>query len=324
MSGRNVPDQEMPQSRNNVLLQNSLFFEFPEQEQGRRATRPQAKRKLQVANGYLLNFDNITRILSAVWENRSLNRIGRAVLVESTGLPNNHAQCLVSMASAMGLIQPIDARPTAFGSLVASNDMFFERQGTLEWCHYRGAGSMRNLVWFDTFNRIVHENEPQTHRQWSAWFRSELAGQYSDRTLQKVEREVRFVINAYLEQKLKTLEILELGEGDVIVQRRHRQIEHLIFAAMLYDFIEAQGCRTFEIAKLTRLPGSPALVFGLDADSMRSLVEALHAEGLARYETTHNLDQIRLIPGFRSEEFLSAYYEKRQPTRDNDPGVSRG
>jgi hypothetical protein len=317
-----VSDQKNPpQSGNNVPAQGSLFAELPEQEHGDARRERPVKRKLQVANGYLLEFDNISRVLSASWENRSLNRINRVVLVESTGFPDRQVESLMSVASAMGLVQPRVQKPTVFGSLVATHDVFFERQGTLEWCHYRGAGSMRNLVWFDVFNRLLVEYEPMTHPEWNTWFRKELAGQYSERTIQKVVREeVHFVIDAYLQQKLKVLGILELGDGDAIVPQRHRQIDHLVFAAMLYDFIESHGGRTFEITELTRLPGSPAVAFVLDADSMRTLVEALHMEGLVRYETTHNLDQIRLIPGYGSDEFLRAYFEGRRPCREDETG----
>ena len=254
-----------------------------------------------------------------------MSRIGRAVLVESTGLPDSQVESFVSIASAMGLIRPVVQTPTAFGSLVAMHDIFFERPGTLEWCHYQGAGAVRNLVWFDVFNRLLVHEDPMTHPEWNAWFRKELAGQYSERTMRKVvQEEVHFVIDGYLEQKLKVLGILELGDDDAIVLQRHRQIDHLVFAAMLYDFVESHGGRTFEIAELTRLPGSPAVVFGLDADSVRTLVEALHTEGLLRYETTHNLDQIRLIPGYGPEEFLKAYYEARRPQRNDAEGDRRG
>ena len=35
------------------------------------------------------------------------------------------------------------------------------------------------------------------------------------------------------------------------------------------------------------------------------------SSGLLRYETTHNLDQIRLKPSFSAYEFLSAHFEGR-------------
>ena len=72
------------------------------------------------------------------------------------------------------------------------------------------------------------------------------------------------------------------------------------------------------------MPGSPARVFGIDTDFLRALVEALHNKGWLRYETTHNLDQVRLRPGFTSIEFLTAYYEQREPQPKDTDGDGRG
>ena len=315
---KEIGDEDLPK-------QGFLFYSRPNDSGRKKKGESALKRKLQVANGYLLEFDNISRVLSASYENRSLNRVSRSILIEATGFPDRQVGSLMSMASAMGLILPRVQTPTAFGSLAATHDIFFERPGTLEWCHYQGAGSVRNLVWFDVFNRLLVQEDPMAHPEWNAWFRKELAGQYSERTMRKVvQEEVHFVIDAYMEKKLKALGILGLGDDDEIVLQRHRQIDHLVFAAMLYDFVESHGGRTFEISELTRQPGSPSVVFGLDADSVRTLVEALHTEGLLRYETTHNLDQIRLIPGYEPEEFLTAYYESRRPQRNDGEGDRRG
>ncbi len=283
------------------------------------------KRKLQVSNGYLLEFEQISRILSAAYERMSSPKITRAAIVEATGLPNRGVEAYVSMAAAMGLLRQQVQVPTAFGTLVAAQDIFFERQGTLEWCHYRGSGSVRNLVWFDVFNRLLLEEDAMTHLQWNGWFRRDLAGRYSERTLRKVvQEEVHFVIDGYLNRKLKVLELLEVADGEVLVPRRHRDIEHLIFAAMLYDCVGSLGGRTMEITELSTLPGGPAVVFGLKADSVRTLVEALHNKGWIRYETTHNLDQLRLIPGYDCREFLRAYYEGREPVKDSHLGGTNG
>lgn len=283
------------------------------------------RRKLQVSNGYLLDFDQISRVLNTVAQMGKRGRIPRSEIMSETGLPDRSVEALVSMAAAMGVLRPATQTLTPYGALIAEHDMFFERQGTLEWCHYRGAGSVRNLVWFDVFNRLLPEEEPMTHSDWNGWFRTELAGQYSDRTLRKVvQEEVRFVINAYMEQKLKTLGILEPAEGDAIGARPYRQIDHLVFAAMLYDFMTSRGATTFEIEELCRTPGSPTVVFLVNPASVRDLAESLHTEGLIRYERMHNLDQIRLIPGYAPLEFLRAYYEERRPSASDTSGVTDG
>ena len=65
-------------------------------------------------------------------------------------------------------------------------------------------------------------------------------------------------------------------------------------------------------------PGSPAIVFGLDVALFRQQIEGLHDRGWLRYETTHNLDQIRLKPGFSTIEFLTAHFENREPHQNDE------
>jgi hypothetical protein len=64
------------------------------------------KRKLQVSNGYLLEFDQLSRVLHFLLEHRDAKKISRKVLQEDTGLADRQVESLVSMGSAMGLIKP--------------------------------------------------------------------------------------------------------------------------------------------------------------------------------------------------------------------------
>ena len=283
------------------------------------------RRKLKVGGGYFLQFDQLSRVLSAIWQLRDADKIGQRFLAEETGLPKRHIESLISMASALNLIRPGVQLPTPVGALLAEYDIFFSKTGTLEWCHYKGAGSFYNLVWFDVFNEMLSNDEPLTFEQLTDRFRDVLFGKYSDRTIRKaLKEEVHFVVNAYLEQRLSQLTMLEEHKDGTLRRRRHMQIDHLIVAAMLYDFIEDHEGRTFELENLAQMPGSPARVFGIDTDSLRGLVEALHNNGWLRYETTHNLDQVRLKPQYGTAEFLTAYYKQREPISNDRGGGGRG
>lgn len=55
----------------------------------------------------------------------------------------------------MGLIKLGQQKLRPIGLLVAEHDVFLEQPGTLEWCHYRAAGSYRNLIWYETFNDLL-------------------------------------------------------------------------------------------------------------------------------------------------------------------------
>jgi hypothetical protein len=88
---------------------------------------------------------------------------------------------------------------------------------------------------------------------------------------------------------------------------------------MIYDFCATKETHLFQIGEMAVTPGSPAVVFGLDAALFRQQIEGLHDRGWLRYETTHNLDQIRLKPGFSALEFLTAHFEDRDPREDTKP-----
>lgn len=92
---------------------------------------------------------------------------------------------------------------------------------------------------------------------------------------------------------------------------------------MIYDFCEARESHLYQVEEMAETPGSPALVFGLDPASFRQQIELLHDRGWLRYETTHNLDQIRLKPGFSPMEFLTAHFQDRKP-RPISPTASGG
>jgi len=149
-----------------------------------------------------------------------------------------------------------------------------------------------------------------------------LKGQYTDRTIKKhVSKEIRFIVDAYTKRNFGKLEILqELPDGR-LYQQRYTGFTLLVLTAMIYDFCAAGESRLSQVGEMVIAPGSPAVVFGLDAASFRQQVESLHDRGWLRYETTHNLDQIRLKPGLSAFEFMAAHYEEREPKTNDELGM---
>jgi hypothetical protein len=277
-----------------------------------RSNEPGGRRKFQICNGYLLEFDQLARVLHFLLENKDAKKISRASLQESTGLAERQVASIISMGAALGLIQPGRQTLTRIGMLIAENDIFLEKRGTLEWCHYVAAGSHRNLIWFEVFNRLLAQDSPMTQKGWCQDLRSSLTGQYTDRTIGKhLHQEVRFLVDAYLERNFRKLELLHQTSEGLLYRRRYTDFEPLVLSAMIYDFGAESKTQLLQVNGLAAAPGSPALLFGLDTATFRSLVEDLHERGLVRYETTHNLDQIRLKPSVSAFELLSAHFEGR-------------
>ncbi|MFZ2634338.1 MAG: DUF4007 family protein [Desulfosalsimonadaceae bacterium] len=280
------------------------------------------QRKFQVSNGYLLEFDQLARVLHFLFEHRDARKINRKVLQEDTGLADRQVESLVSMGSAMGLIKPGLQVLTPAGLLIAEHDIFLEKKGSLEWCHYIGAGSYRNLIWFEVFNHILWEASPLKQEEWNERIRIDLAGKYSKRTISKgVHEEVRFVIDAYMKRNFNKLGILHQASGERFYRQRYTNFSPLVLVAMIYDFCAAKEVHLTQVEEMATAPGSPAVVFGLDSATFRQLIEGIHDRGWLRYETTHNLDQIRLKPGFCALEFLAAHFEDREPLRNDELGM---
>jgi hypothetical protein len=275
-----------------------------------KTTPPNSTRlKFQVSNGYLLEFDQLARILHFLLENRQAKKINRKLLQEDTGLADRQVESLISIGAAMGLIKPGNQVLTPTGLLFAEHDIFIEKTGSLEWCHYVGAGSFRNLIWFEIFNHLLTQASAMTQEEWTERLRSDLAGKYSKRTISKgLYEEVRFVIDAYMKRNFNKLELLHRSPDDRLYRRRYTRFSPLVLSAMIYDFCAAKETHLFQVGEMAATPGSPAVVFGLDAASFRQQIEGLHDHGWLRYETTHNLDQIRLKPGLSVISFLSAHF----------------
>lgn len=174
-------------------------------------------RKFQVSNGYLLDFDQLARVLNFLKENPAAKKINRKELRESTGLSDRQLESLVSIGSAMGLIQPRNQILSPFGGLIAEHDIFIEAKGTLEWCHFSGAGSYRNLFWYEVFNSLLHNGRPMKQEEWLKYFREKLKYQYTDKTISKhLREEVRFVVDAYINRNFKKLEILQQASDGIL------------------------------------------------------------------------------------------------------------
>ena len=87
------------------------------------------QRKLQVSKVYLLEVDQLARVLNLLLEQKGAKRIKRKVLKDETGLAERQVESLVSMGTAMGLIKPKVQILTSIGLIVAIYDIFLENQG---------------------------------------------------------------------------------------------------------------------------------------------------------------------------------------------------
>ena len=317
------PKRKSDPSTAQILQDKSLKQQRPPRDSKKTpAAKKSNRRKFQVSRSHLFEFNHFSRILSFLYENRSTKRISRDLLIENSGLPDGQVASLISIGAAMGLIQTRNQTLTPIGLIIAKYDIFLEGQGTLEWCHYKGAGSYKNFLWFEVFNHILAEEPAMTQEGLQEYFKKKLKGRYSDKTINDhVPKEIRFIVDAYIKRNFNKLEILHISTDDQLYRRCYTSFTPLVLTAMIYDFCAANEAQLSQVGETAVTPGSPAMVFGLDAALFRQQVEGLHDRGWLRYETTHNLDQIRLKPGFSAIEFLTAHFENREPYPNDELGM---
>ncbi|MFH1964638.1 MAG: DUF4007 family protein, partial [Acidobacteriota bacterium] len=253
-----------------------------------------AIRKMQVSNGHYLNFDHLARLTNAIASREDASNIKMSDLEEDTGLPFRQVRNRVSIARALGLFKKNSLQFTELGSLVVKHDPFCESTATLEYLHYQAAGNYENLIWFEVFSSLLNRQEIMALPGWMNYFQESLSDQYTKRTLKKhLGEELRFIVDAYFKQNFRKLLLLHENEDGKIYRRRYTQFNPLMLCAMIYDFCLSQKTHLYQVEELSTTPGSPAMLFGLDTASLRQQIEGLHEKGWLRYETTHNLDQIR-------------------------------
>ena len=209
------------------------------------------ERKFQVSSGYLLDFEQLAHLLNFLFQNRNAKKIDRKSLQEFSGLSEAHVASLISFGSAMGLIIPMHQILTPIGLLIAEYDSFIEKSGSLEWCHYIGSGSFRNLFWYEIFNHQLIEATYMTKEEIQDRFRDKLAGKYSANSLRNnVRKEVRFVIDAYMNRNFNELKILHKSLDEHFYLSRYTRFSPLVFCAMIYDFCAKYNIELFQIDKL--------------------------------------------------------------------------
>ena len=272
------------------------------------------RRKMQISNGHYLNFDHLARLIYALSSVKEPSKTKMSYLEEETGLPFRQVRNRISIGRALGLFKQNSLQLTTLGKLVSSHDPFCDSRATLEYLHYKASGNYVNLIWYEVFNSLLTHGNVMNYKGWMEYFQKTLAGQYTKHSLKDhLGKELRFIIDAYTEQNFQKLLLLQHDESGNLYRLRYTNFVPLVFTAMIYDFCAVNEVQLYQVGEITVTSGSPAMVFGLDAAFLRQQVERLHDRGWLRYETTHNLNQIRLKPGFSAIEFLTAHFESREP-----------
>lgn len=267
--------------------------------------------KMQIANGYNLEFDTLARLLDAVCRDER-GRIPMEDLASAIGVADRQAKHLSALANALGLTQQMTYKPTPLGLLLKARDPFFDDPGTLWFLHYVIGSEPRAIIWNRIVNAIIPKQPRFTREHLRAAF-EDLREWFSEASIKKhVLKEINTFLNAYTEQAFSRLVYLR-AEGDWYALGYRLPIPPLVLAASIAHFRgdRRAGDTAVSIPDLCAAPNSPGIVFQLPEERLRLLLEELKTQPGISLESRADLDQVRISPDLSDVELMKRYYVSR-------------
>ncbi|MFQ6042122.1 MAG: DUF4007 family protein [Candidatus Poribacteria bacterium] len=265
--------------------------------------------KLQLSKGFYLHFPLITQLLEYVCNNNQAKFTGDE-LSQAVGLSSSQVANLCSMAQAMGLMNKITYTPTEFASVVWQKDRFFDDVGTLWMCHYNVSSDPYHVIWHRLVNQAMHEKKEWNSQDVREYF-DDLKGNFSERSIKKhIPKEILTFVNAYTEQQFSKLRLLSAKDG-TYSKTEPIAVPDLIFLAATLKFRElfTPDETALEIDRIIYSEGSPGMVFFMNENRVRDLLERLRIEGHIYIESRADLDQIRFAGKKNIGELVEFYYD---------------
>ena len=269
--------------------------------------------KLQLTNGFFIDFNQISRVLAYAVEHQGEGRIPPAAYTVSMGISIRRVKNLCSMATAFELIRSVVLTPTKLGLLIHQYDPFLDDLSTLWLLHYMVSSNKRYVVW----NRLVNQVIPENNRFSTAIARpyfDDLSQFYSERSMDKhVGKEISTVWNAYTEQAFHHLGYIRAESDQIYIRDDHEPVPPHIFCAAVLVYRERflPGAATLDVAMLADRANSPGRIFDLTEHQVRDLLEEVKELGYIYVETRADLDQIRFRDNCRFLDVVRHYYEER-------------
>ncbi len=266
------------------------------------------KPKLQLSNGYFVNFTYLARILNAVCQDQR-ERIPQTELAATIGFTERHVKHLCGIAHALGLTERVTYKPTPLGRLVHRYDPFFDDVGTLWFLHYVVSSNPYNLIWNRIVTVILPTRRLITRKQARAAF-NDLRQTLSEYSIQKhVLQELNTVLDAYTNQYFARLDYLHL-ENDTYVLGKAEPVPPLVLGACIVCFRDCHRSNdtAVSVTDLLTTSDGPGVVLQLEEDHLRVLLEQLKVQPGFSLESRADLDQVRLTDNTPDYVWMERYY----------------
>jgi len=118
-------------------------------------------------------------------------------------------------------------------------------------------------------------------------------------------------VNAYTEQRFSKLRLLSERDG-IYVKTEPVPVPDLFFLTAMIEFRDrfTPGETALEIDRIIYAEGSPGMVFFMNENTIRDVLERLRIEGYIYIESRADLDQVRFAGKRDFNELVKLYYLK--------------
>jgi hypothetical protein len=276
-----------------------------------RSGYPVPDAKLQVGNGYYIEFDLLARLLDAICRDER-SRIPMEELAHMTGASDRQAKHLATLANVLGLTDQIIYKPTSLGRLVKEHDPFFDDIGTLWFLHYVVGSDPRAIIWNRIINNVIPKQPRFTRERLRATF-DDLREWFSDESIKKhVLKEINTFLDAYTNQSFARLVYLR-PDGEWYGLGYREPIPLLVLAASIAHFRGDRRASDTAVAipDLCSAPNSPGVVFQLPEEGLRAMLEELKNQPDISLESRADLDQVRISTELTDIKLMKRYYDSR-------------
>jgi len=264
------------------------------------------KYKIQTLNGFNMYFDQVTSVFKAKYE--SDQNINLDQLSNIIGFNRRKSRIILNFLADLGLSQKRTLKGTRLGEIIYKYDDFLQQEATLWLLHYLQSTNEYLIIWNRVMNHLF--NVDQVTREDLLALFEDLKDSLSDYTYKHhIGKEIRIILDAYTNQRLSKLNLLET-EDDHYTVHRNSDIPDLILlcAIIFYRDQHYPGATAVDINELCTANNSPGKIFILDEHIIRSKIESLKNKGIINIESRGDLDQIRFREELNIEAILEEYY----------------
>ena len=262
--------------------------------------------KINFIRGFKMSFTQISLIFNEIYKSNELTSFKE--LFQKTSYNESKLKVLLSYLVEFGYIEKKSYAQTKYGNTVYKYDRHLENIGTLWIIHFFLASKRHLVIWNRLFNYILTDQYSLKDNMLIYFedLKNTLAQYTYDRNIGK---ELKMVMDIYLEERLSNIDILEMNEHGYIINR-NQDVPVLIFLVACVYFRDQYfpGATAISVKDVCYAENSPGRLFFLDELIIRKKLELLKYQGFINLESRADLDQIRIGNDLTFEDILEKYY----------------